>query len=94
MKYDIDKTVDSPSCILCGEKGESVSHIISECSKLAQREYKRRHDNVAHIVHWKLCEKYNLEKSNKCYEHEPVTVTENERVKILWDSNVHCLIKR
>ena len=58
------KSVDS-SCRMCGETGEIVSHIGSECSKLAQREYKRRHDNVVRMVHWKLCEKFNLEKSEK-----------------------------
>ena len=47
VKYHIDKTVESPLCRLCGEKGESVNHIVCECKKLAQREYKQRHDNVA-----------------------------------------------
>ena len=36
--------------------------------------------NVARIVHWKLCGKYNLKKSEKWYEHAPEIV-----VKILWD---------
>ena len=31
---------------MCGGKGESVQHI-SGCKKLTQKEYKRRHDNVA-----------------------------------------------
>ena len=26
----------------------------SGCGKLAQKEYKRRHDNLGKIVHWKL----------------------------------------
>ena len=33
---------------------ENVNHIVSGCKKLAQKEYKRRHDNVAKSVHWKL----------------------------------------
>ena len=33
-------------CRMCGKKGESVSDLTSECSKLAQREYKRQHHNV------------------------------------------------
>ena len=66
VKYHIDKTVESPLCRLCGEKGESVNHIVCECKKLAQRKYKQRHDNVAKVVHWKLCEKYHLEKKDKC----------------------------
>ena len=38
VKYHIDKSVNSPSCRMCGETGETISHIVSECSKLAQRE--------------------------------------------------------
>ena len=43
VKFNIDKSVDSPLCRLCGEKGETINHTITECSKLAQKEYKRRH---------------------------------------------------
>ena len=31
---------------LCGEWDETINHIISECSKLAQREDKTRYDRV------------------------------------------------
>ena len=51
VKYQIDKTSDSPLCRLCGKKGESVQHLISGCEKLAQKEYKRRHDTVAKKIH-------------------------------------------
>ena len=55
MKHKIDKTAQSPLCRKCDKKSEIISHIVSECEKLAQKECKRRHDNVARIVHWKLC---------------------------------------
>ena len=42
VKHHIDKTLESPLCRLCGEKGETINHIVSECKMLAQREYKRR----------------------------------------------------
>ena len=83
VKYHIDKSVDSTSCRMCGETGKTFSHIVSEWSKLAQREYKRRYDNVARMVHWKLCEKFNLEKSGKWYLHNPQTVTENVNLKLI-----------
>ena len=90
VKYHIDKTVESPLCKVCGEKGESVNHIVCECKKLALREYKQRHDNVAKAVHWKLCEKYHLEKKDKWYEHALDSVSENDEVKALWDVNIQC----
>lgn len=58
--------------------------------KLAQNEYKRRHDNVAKAVHWKLREEYGLERSEKWYEDTPESVVENDRIKILWDVSIQC----
>ena len=75
---------------MCDKKNETISHIVTKCEKLAQKEYKRRHDNVARIVHWKLCGKYNLKRSEKWYEHAPEGVVENEEVKILWDVMIQC----
>ena len=90
MKHHIDKSVDDPLCRMCGKRGESVQHIISECEKLAQKEYKRRHDNVAKKIHWELCKKNGLEHKEKWYEHNPEGVQENEGVKLLWDMNIQC----
>ena len=75
---------------MCGETGETISHIVSECSKLAQREYNRKHDNVARMVHWKLCATFNLEKSEKRYLHSTQTVSENVNQKLIWDINIQC----
>ena len=51
---------------MCNEKGETVLHIATECKKLAQRECKRRDDNIAiaMFVHWKLCENFHLDRIN------------------------------
>ena len=45
---------------MCGKNKEIVSDIVSKCSKLAQREYKMRHDNVAKYAQWRFFEKKNL----------------------------------
>ena len=90
VKHYIDKSSDSPLCRLSGKRGESVQNIVSECEKLAQKEYKRRHDNVAKKVNWDFRRKNGLEHSAKWYEHTPEGVVENEAVKILWDINVQC----
>ena len=46
IKAKIDKTQEESKCRMCGQVDETVNHIISECSNLAQKEYKRRHDWV------------------------------------------------
>ena len=50
---------------MCRKVDESIDHIDSGCSKLAQKEYKRRHDNLGKIVHWKLARKCNFEAGGK-----------------------------
>ena len=70
---------------MCGERGETVQYTKCECKKIAQREYKRRHKAVAKLVHWKLWEKYNLERKEKWYEHCPEGVVEDDDVKLIWD---------
>ena len=73
---------------MCRKVDESIDHIVSGCSKLAQKEYKRRHDNLGKIVHWKLARKYHFEAGDKWYEHEPESVLENEDYRILWDFSI------
>ena len=63
---------------------------MSECKCLAQKEYNKRHDNIARLVHWKLCCKNGLNRSEKWYEHQPNGVEEDERCKILWDMTIQC----
>ena len=75
---------------MCDKKSETISHIVSECEKLVQKEDKRRHDNVARTVHWKLCGKYNLKRSEKWYEHAPESLVENDEVKTLWNAMIQC----
>ena len=75
---------------MCGKCGESVQHIVSGCEKLAQKEYKRRHDNVAKKIHWDLCKKHGLDHQEKWYDHIPEGAVENDKVKLLWDMNIRC----
>ena len=89
VKHKIDKTAQSSLCRMCDKKSGTISHIVSECEKLARKENNKRHDNVVRIVNWKLRGKCNLT-SEKWYEHAPEGVLENEEVKILWDVMIHC----
>ena len=36
IKARIDKTQQNSKCSLCGDRDETIDHIISECSKVAQ----------------------------------------------------------
>ena len=70
-------------CVDCAVY-ESVWHIVSGGPKLAQKEYRKRHDKVAPMVHWELC----LESGEKWYQHQPLHVVENDLVKLIWDTTI------
>ena len=77
-------------CRICRVEKETVSHIVSECKMLAQKEYKKRHDNVCRYIHWKLSEKQDFQRAQQWYEHEPDGVIENKEYKILWEFTIQC----
>ena len=88
VKAKIDKSTSDATCRVCNQAEETVDHIVSGCSKFAQKEYKRRHDCVARALHWDLCRMYDIQTAQKWYEHQPEGVVEKENVKILWDFNI------
>ena len=56
IKAKIDKVQQNCKCRLCGDRDKMINHI-SECRKLAQKEYKTRHDWVGKVIHMELCKK-------------------------------------
>ena len=63
--------------------------MIRECSKLAQKEYKIRHDWVGKVIYLKMCEKFIFDPTNEWYMHNPAPVLENDTHKLLWDFDIH-----
>ena len=88
IKARIEKTQQNCKCRLCGDGNETINHIISEFSKLAQREYKARHDWVGKVIHWEMCKKFKFEYTNKWYMHNSAPVLENDKHKLLWNFNI------
>ena len=86
IKVEIDNTRQNSKYRSCGD--ETVNYIISECSKLVQKEYKTRRDWVGKVIHWELCKKFTFEHANKWYMHKPESVQENETYKLLFDFGI------
>ena len=90
IKARIDKTQQNSKCRLCGDRDETINHIIRECSKLAQKEYKTWHDWLGKVVHWELCKKFKVDHTNKWYMHNPAPVQDNNTHKTpmgLWHTH-------
>ena len=88
IKCKIDKTQELSTCRMCGSSGETIHHILNDCPKLKQKEYKRRHDWIGKRIHWEIAKKCGFQTTTKSYEHSPETVLENDSFKILWDFNI------
>ena len=84
----MDKTQQSSKCRLCVNRNETINHIISECSKLAEKEYKTRHDWMSKVINWEMCKKLKFDHMNKWYMHNPASVLENDTHKLLWDFDI------
>ena len=74
IKARIDKTQQNSKCRLCCDGDETINHMISECSKLDQKEYKMRHNWVGKVIHWEMCKKFKFDHTNKWYMHNPIPI--------------------
>ena len=50
VKARIDKTSSDSKYRLSKVKEETIDHLVSSCSKIAQTDYKERHDKVASML--------------------------------------------
>ena len=89
IKARKDKTQQYSKCWLCGDRNETINHIISECSKLPQKEYKTRHHWATKVINWEMCKKFKFDLKNKWYMHNSVPVLKNDMHKLLRDFDIH-----
>ena len=88
IKTRIDKTQQNSRCRLCGDRDETINHIMSEYSKLVQKDYKTRHDWVGNVIYWELCKKLNFDHTNKWYMHNPESEEWIKQTPLgFWDTN-------
>ena len=83
IKVKIDKTQQNST--LCGDRDETINDILSECNKLAQKEYKTRYNWLGKVIHSEICKKFKFDHTNKWYMHNPAPVLKNNTYKLLWN---------
>ena len=67
---------------------ETFNYIISECSKLPQREYETRLSWVRKRIHWELYKRSEFDRNIQWYIHKPESGLEKRKHKILWDFEI------
>ena len=51
IKAEINYTQQNSKCRLCGEREETINHVISKCCKLAPKKYKPRTEWEGKVIH-------------------------------------------
>jgi len=79
--------LSSEYCRMCDKSLETVSHVISGCTVLANTYYKARHDNMLKVIYYYLLFKLGFEeKWHAWYEVNFIEpVKSNEVCSIYWD---------
>ena len=85
IKARIDQKKKNNRCRLCGDRDQTINHIMSECTKLGQKEYKTRNIEWGNwstgicARNWSL----TLRTNDNCTTQN--LHLENETHKLLWD---------
>ena len=88
MEVRREKTKQNSKYMWCGDRDETINHMISKCHKLPEEQYKTRRDGVGKVIHRELCKRLKFDHTNKWYMHKPESVLENERHKLLLDFEI------
>ena len=94
-QYRVDtlKIPGNKMCRLCHNFPENVEHLTAGCGKLAQVEYRRRHDKMGLRVYWELLGKYGFKRKDRWWEESvvrgEVRRSEDGKVEIWWDRPVN-----
>lgn len=89
-KSILKEPLENVNCRLGCHQTETIQHIISGCSKLAQTAYLSRHNEVAKIIHQELTLRYKHTATRvPYYKYTPETIHSNNDNKLFWDSTVY-----
>ena len=85
VQAKIDKMQQNSKCRLYSNEDEIINHIISECSKLAQKECKSRHNRLGKVIYGELCKKLKFDNMNKWYICTTQNPSKRMKHKLLCD---------
>lgn len=88
-KYIMKQNIENTKCRLCNNVEETVQHLSSGCSTIANTKYLSRHNNMGKVVHQFMCLREQLlQEFVPHHIYEPTTVREGNEIKIYWDLTV------
>ena len=70
-------------CRLYDDREETIDHVISECRKLAQNEFKNIYKTMRKVIHWDFCQKFEFVHIVRKYIYNSESVLKNETDNII-----------
>ena len=75
------------TCQMCNMRKTCIDHLATKCTKMLDRYYKRRRDNITKMVHFGLCAQFGfMDRRSSLLSHMPESVVENQFAKIWFET--------
>ena len=74
---------------MCGKAHESIAHVLSTCSAMAQTKYLSRHNRVLKILFFELLKDHQLAVPPWYSVTQPKPLYQNDQVAAYWDVPVY-----
>ncbi|XP_029654655.1 uncharacterized protein LOC115228141 [Octopus sinensis] len=77
-----------PLCNHCKKSKQTVDHLATQCGKMLNSDYLRRHDEVVKCVHLHICRMYGIKKNRKLKTHSVQSILSTQNVEIRVDTSI------
>ncbi|KAK4879905.1 hypothetical protein RN001_008051 [Aquatica leii] len=84
-----DPSTATDKCRLCKQQIETIDHIITGCTTLANTEYTRRHNNIAKIIHQQLSKQHKLTSQNIPTHKYTAKYTRKQRIQTVLEQKCY-----
>ena len=81
-EVEINILQQKSKCRLCGERDEIVIHFVSQCNKLAWKEYKTKHESARKTILWELCKRLKFRELCKKLKFDHTMVHALSRIRL------------
>ncbi|XP_029657681.1 uncharacterized protein LOC115231938 [Octopus sinensis] len=75
-------------CNHCKKSKKTVDHMATQCGKMLNSDYLRRHNEVVKCIHLNLCRMYGLKKARRLKGHSVQSTLSTGKVEIRVDSTI------
>ena len=66
---------------MCSKADEKINHTVCECPKLAQKEYKRKHDWIRRCIHWEICGRKFVERMESMLNRNGMSINHKRSLR-------------